>query len=338
MEPAMSTDLAKAARDYLRRILATPDLEIDNLTLASGGASRDTWIVDAIGRELVFRVDKDFSLLASTREVEYQAYRALANEGSVPVPTPIAIENNPAVLGQPFFVVERVAGDAWPAALLSPDYPGDREDIGRQAIETLGAIHRLDPVALGFDRFLPMPAVTDSWSAELDRWEAVLDTHLLGNRPVTRAAIRHLRRNPPPSAERTTIVHGDFRIGNFLFTDKEVTAILDWEMVHLGDPHEDLAWFCAQNWRARSDPSKMSGLLSRTAVFDTWGAASGLTVNEDAFQWWTLLTHVKAQGIWATADKAFATNRGDDVMYASFGYLQFDREERWMLEDMGVAP
>jgi aminoglycoside phosphotransferase (APT) family kinase protein len=346
METTLPSDFQTAVRQYLQGALDAPGLEITSLTLAPGGASRDTWLASVTyaepggvaRRELVLRVDKDLSLLPSSRPIEYEAYQALAKEGSVPIPAPVSIENDPAVIGQPFFVVERVAGDAWPAALLSDEFAGDREDIGRQAVEVLGHIHRLDPQQLGFDRFLPMPAPNTAWAQQLDHWEAVLDGHLLGSRPVTRAAIRYLRRTPPPAPKRITIVHGDFRIGNFLFTDKEVAAVLDWEMVHLGDPHEDLAWFCARNWRARRDPSRMSGLLTRTETLERWTAASGLTVNPDALDWWTIFTHVKAQGLWATADKAFATIRSDDVMYASFGYLQFDREERWMLEDMKVAP
>ena len=69
-----------------------------------------------------------------------------------------------------------------------------------------------------------------------------VDRNELEPQPIIRAAIRWLRANPPPPPERVSVVHGDYRVGNFLYTKEGIHGIVDWEMAHLGDPLEDLAW------------------------------------------------------------------------------------------------
>jgi len=137
---------------------------------------------------------------------------------------------------------EEIAGfESSPAAIGQPPYAERREQLGRRKWEILGRIAAADPAAIGLTGCMQAPAPEDCWRRELDYWEGVIDADELSPWPIARAAIRRLRRSPPPPAQKLSVVHGDFRTGNFLYDGQGgIHAILDWEMVHLGDPLEDL--------------------------------------------------------------------------------------------------
>src|SRR6201999_3457195 len=118
--------------------------------------------------------------------------------------------------------------------------------------------------------------VNDCWRHELDRWEKVIDEDEREPQPIARAAIRWLRKHPPPPAQKICVVHGDYRTGNFLHDNQgTIRAVLDWEMAHLGDPLEDLGWALDPLW-SHGDPSRPAGTLPRADAIALWEAASGL--------------------------------------------------------------
>ncbi len=105
---------------------------------------------------------------------------------------------------------------------------------------------------------------------ELARWEKVIDEDEREPQPIARAAIRWLKRNPPPPAQKISVVHGDYRTGNFLYdANGDIRAILDWEMAHLGDPLEDLGWALDPLW-AHGDPSRPAGTIARAEAIAIW--------------------------------------------------------------------
>ena len=195
--------------------------------------------------------------------VEFRAYQAFHGSG-VPVPAALWLEEEPRWLERPFFVMEEVrGGEASPQALLAPPYAAHLAKIGERKWTILGDIHRADPAALGLTDVLALPAADACWSRELDRWERVIDEDELEPQPIARAAIRWLRRRPPGPAQKLAVVHGDYRTGNFLVSPEgEILAVLDWEMTHLGDPLEDLAWSLNRTWCWARD-GKPGGLLPR---------------------------------------------------------------------------
>lgn len=332
---------------FLRRTVPAPEATVTAARRIVGGASRHTWSVDVtwgpsdtvtLPEGLIFRLDPPASLLASNRGTEYAMYRAISALGTIPVPRPLLIEDDEAALGMPFFVMERLEGVAWPPELLEPELEPAREGIVRRIYRILGSLATLDPVALGLDQLLTVPAPGDAWAVELERWERTLAAHDLGPMPITEALIRELRRHPPPPPASVGIVHGDYRIGNVLFTPQGVVGILDWEMAHLGDPHEDLAWSMARNWRSRTAPERIGAALTVEEALAEWERASGLDHDPEALRWWGLFCHVKAIAIWVTGAHEFATGRTDDLMLAFLGWLSCGAQERWMLDDLGVTP
>ncbi len=93
--------------------------------------------------------------------------------------------------------------------------------------------------------------------------------------PATEAGLRWLRLNAPPPPERAALVHGDFRLGNFIVSGEGLAAVIDWELCHVGDPAEDLAWMCVRSWRFGNDDRPAAGLGSREELLDSYEAAGG---------------------------------------------------------------
>lgn len=151
--------------------------------------------------------------------------------------------------------------------------------------------------------------------------------------PIVRAATRRLRRNPPPPAARISVVHGDYRSGNFLHDGNgKIIAVLDWEMVHLGDPLEDLAWCCDPLWN-HFDHSRVAGTIGEADAIAIWERESGLKVDPEALKWWKLFSAVKGQAIWTTAAKEFTVDNGNLALAIS-GFYPPRRHDRIMADSL----
>jgi aminoglycoside phosphotransferase (APT) family kinase protein len=234
------------------------------------------------------------------------------------VPEPLALETNGASLDRPFFIMEEIENCAV-ASILAPDpYGTHREKIGTQLFSLLGRIAAADPDAIGLSNL--EGARDNCWQHELKRWTHVLEEDEREPQPIAHAAIRWLARNPPPPAQKPAVVHGDFRTGNFLFdADGNIRGILDWEMAHLGDPLEDLAWALDPLW-SHGDPSRPAGTILREQAIDIWKQSSGLRVDPHAFAWWEIFASLKGLGIWTSAAREYAEGRNSDPVNAFSGW------------------
>jgi aminoglycoside phosphotransferase (APT) family kinase protein len=341
--PADERSLDDRLRRYLTRALDAPVVRVGPARRLLGGSTRDIWEVRAewgaserslTSRDLVIRLDPEASLLEGNRAVEYAMHQGFWTVPGVPIAEPLLNEDDPAHLGRPFFVMGKVAGTPSAATLLSPGYEAARPVIFGQVMEILATISAADYRELGLGRVLAGHPPAHSWRNELDHWEQVIRCHDTGPRPVTEMVIRHLKRNPPPPPERLSVVHGDYRIGNVLFSPGGVEAVLDWEMAHLGDPHEDLAWLLSRNYWPGRDAHPISGVLTRAEAVSLWEQASGLRADHDALWWWRLFTHVKATAIWMTGGHQVQTGQSSELKYA-LAHWSVDRQEMWMMEDLG---
>lgn len=276
---------------------------VSGLRRFHGGAARETYRFDADGEALVLRRDPPSSLIETDRRIEYAAIRSFHGT-AVPVPEPLFIETGDA-LGSPGFVMREVP-DVRAAGLLEADPYGEaRAEVGRDLFDTLGRIHaHADPV---LSDMLP----TQAAAARLDHWAATVDSDALGPEPIVRAGIRWLRRDPPPPAQRLAVVHGDYRSGNVLVdAGNRIRAIVDWEMVHLGDPLEDLAWACDPLWAHGTD--RPAATLPLADCIAAWEAASGLRCDPAAFRWWRVFAQVMGLAIWISAGREVASGRNGD--------------------------
>jgi len=261
---------------------------VSDLTRLSGGASRETWLFtldDGEGeRNLVLRRDPPGAPAQSDRSIEADVLRRAAEAG-VPVPT-VLWTAGADELGSPGFVMEHVAGETIARRILrEDDYAKARAVMAAQCGDILARIHAIPAEGLTLT-----PPDRKPTETVLEQYKGLLDS--LGEpHPAFELALRWLERRLPPS-ERVTIVHGDFRNGNFIVGEEGVRAVLDWELVHLGDPWEDLAWLCTRSWRF-GGPGEVGGFGEREDLYTAYATSSGIPVDRDAVQWWETMSNVK---------------------------------------------
>ena len=314
-------------------------VQVTDCVRIAGGASRATYRfalhasdLPAQSRALVLRLDPVSSLIETERQREFMALQAFHGT-DVPVPQPLWLESSPHALGAPFFIMQAIEqAEAGPLKLMAPPYAQHHAYMGEQTWSILGRIAAADPQALGLTQHMPAPDPADCWRHELDHWEAVLDADELEPQPVQRAAIRWMRRHPPPPPARLAVVHGDYRTGNLMIDAQgRLRAVLDWEMVHLGDPLEDLAWSLNRVWCFQRD-ERCGGLLPRAQAIARWEAASGLTVEAQALHWWEVLNCLKGQAIWLSAAREFQSGTVRDSMMALAAWMMCNSQDRATLE------
>jgi aminoglycoside phosphotransferase (APT) family kinase protein len=308
---------------------------ISGLKRFHGGSARQTYRFDASapsGRReaLVLRRDPPASLIETDRFTEFAALQAF-HGSAVPVPEPVACET--AAFGSPGFLMREVPG-GMAAGLLEPEPYGDHAAaFGQQLFTALGHIHRADPAAAG----LAPVAAADAARLRLDHWRRAFEADRFRPEPIVEAAFRWLARTPVPAAQRVSIVHGDFRSGNVLHDGAgRLLAVLDWEMVHAGDPLEDLAWACDPLWSHMS--GRPGGTLPFRDAVAAWEAASGLAFDAAAFRWWQVFAQAMGATIWISAAREIADGRSHDPVLAFAGTLPYRfhmatlsrlLEERW---------
>ena len=305
---------------------------VESVSRIPGGASRETWKCQAkVGgdsRGVIVRIDPETSLIDTDRATEYRAMEAAFKAG-LPAPEPLFLEHELSWLGRPFSVTTEVTG-----CQSSPDgIPTDhREALGQRKWRLLGQIARLDPLALGLGEVVAATRVETCALEQVDYWAKVITDDELHPNPVAEAAVRWLRRHPPPPAQKLSLVHGDYRTGNFLYTpDGDIKAILDWEMAHIGDPLEDLAWSMDPLW-SWPDPHLAGRLLPHREAIAVWEEASGLKAEPAALRWWQVFASVKGIGIWISSSEDFHNGASKDPILAMAGWLVGDRQEQVLVD------
>ncbi|KUI31038.1 acyl-CoA dehydrogenase [Mycobacterium sp. IS-1496] len=258
----------------LRPILG--EVTVENLTTLTGGASRTTWAFDAVSADsrspLILRTGPPDEVHAGM-ELEARAQQRAAAVGA-PVPHILTADNNPAALGNPYLICEAIGGETIVRRIYRSLDDTGRTRLLTQCAEALAAIHRADPRDVGLTE-------TD----EIAEWRERLDE--IGDTTATfEWAFRWLAAHrPPPTPHR--LVHGDFRMGNLIVDDTGLAAVLDWELVHVGEIYEDLAWFCIRAWRfGASERLGAGGLGSVEEFLSAYETASGETLDRSAFRWW----------------------------------------------------
>jgi aminoglycoside phosphotransferase (APT) family kinase protein len=222
-----------------------------------GGQSNPTFFVTLGEQRLVLRKQPVGELLPSAHAVdrEYRIMTALADM-DVPVPRTILFCEDRSVLGTPFYLMERLDGRVFGEYALPGVAPGERRLMYASFAETLARLHNIDPGAVGLADY---GKAGNYFQRQIARWTR--QWQLSRTRP--NADIERLVYWLPehiPGDEQTSIVHGDYRIGNVMFHPQEprVVAVLDWELSTLGHPLADLAHSCIA-WHAR--PEEYGGLL-----------------------------------------------------------------------------
>lgn len=253
-----------------------------------GGASRELWALTPEGAERpawVLRRDPLGEVPQTSRAQEHAVQRAAWAAG-VPVPRPIAEEPAGGRFGSAGMLMSWVDGESLPKRVQrSPELEQARDGLPRALGAALRALRTVDAEALGLGTPPPDPATAAlaTVTAELDATGDAL--------PALELVLRWLHLHRPPPV-RPSLVHGDFRLGNFLVGPDGLRAVVDWEFWHLGDPAEDLAWVSARPWRFGAADGDVGGLGPREELL----AGFGEEVGEERLRWWDVL----AQAQWAS--------------------------------------
>jgi aminoglycoside phosphotransferase (APT) family kinase protein len=261
--------------DLAVRLGALVGADVAGLERLSGGASRETWVFEADGRPLILQRQRPGAGAAAVSMASEVALLRGAAEGGVPVPAVVADATDGAALGAPAVVVERLEGETIARKLLRDDeYAGVRPKVAGECGAILAAIHQLPA-----DRFGELTQ-TDPIESMRTTLDSLGEPH-----PAFELALRWLDRHRP-EPRPPTVVHGDFRTGNLIVDADRVVAVLDWELAHLGDPLEDLGWFCVRAWRFGADDRPAGGFGSREELWAAYETAGGTPVDPDAARWW----------------------------------------------------
>ncbi|HEY3610753.1 MAG TPA: phosphotransferase, partial [Pseudonocardiaceae bacterium] len=255
------------------------EVKVDRLTRLTGGASRETWSFEVrtgkVRHNLVLRRDPPGAVRPGGMTREAAAIAAAARM-AVPVPRLVDAGTDPAVLGTPYLITEHVAGETIARKLLREDrYAAARTTMATDLGRTLARIHAIAYSTVpGLESYEP-----------LARLRADYDT--VGEPlPTIEIALHWLARHRPDPVPET-VVHGDFRTGNLIIAPDGLRAVLDWELVHRGDPREDLGWLCVKCWRFGS-PLPVGGFGSVDELLDGYAAVAGWRPDPRDVLWWQI--------------------------------------------------
>lgn len=318
---AAGTDAQRPTEEALAELLVAHgwhDPEVVVTGAASVGAQRSTLLIDiAVEGEVTPAVAQLSSgIIAAVPATVESAVIELAATAGVPAPRVLAATDSLSGTGQPAQVVSREAGLSIPRRVLRAVAElGTGPALAEECGSALAKLHGLDPSVAppGLDRLDD----DDPFGDYCDGLTATLDELPLPQ-PAIRLGVEWLRRNPPSRPQRPAIVHADFRTGNLLVENGRLSAVLDWELAHVGDPMEDLAYLCLRTWRFRNDGLPVGGFGPLDALRSGYEAGGG-TWRGDAFRWWMAArTAWWACGLCAQA-AAFSAGLTDSIVLAASG-------------------
>ncbi len=301
--------------EYLTEATGAP-VFVEKLVKFPAGFSWITYSASVTGfpnaREVILRIGPPYGLFAPySAMIEFDALSALEGAG-VPAPRVYFASDDPAILGAPFFFCEKVEGGTpLPWGSQGQALEGARrETLAADFIDALAALHVFDWRGSRIARLGVNVTLDNAAQLQLDDWQARYRRWALRSHPMAHRTLAWLREHAP-RAQRVSLVHGDYRLGNFLERDGRISAILDWELVHLGDPVEDLGWAFLPQYRGGTP--LVCGLASEADFLSRYEARSGLKVERDALKFYLVFSLLKLAFTHMAAARCFEDGRFNDL-------------------------
>jgi aminoglycoside phosphotransferase (APT) family kinase protein len=304
---------------FEERIDGSSSVVVERMYRLSAGFSNDTFGLDVCWREgdlterrsFVLRAGPEGPGLIEPYDVARQFRIMAALAGSpVPVPRMLWLEDDPAVLRRPFFVMEMLEGEQFEHPLptwLVEAGPDVHRRVCEQYVDALIHVHTLDHRSLALDELGSGAAFLVD---ELDRWTGALRAAQLREVPAFDALIEWLQLKVPTSSPGPTLVHGDTKWGNFMFQGDRLHAVLDWEMTSVGDPLVDVAYSLTY-WP--TGPGGLAGGLSAPEFIVRYEQGTGIEVPD--LTWYENFNVLKLTAIFVRAAMLFETRQRRDLRY-----------------------
>lgn len=265
--------MQEALLQFLARQWPDAEISVEEFAVIAGGYSRETFRFDAHVRRgnearrypMILRKNPPAAaaILDSDRGQEHRLLQRVRQHTDIPVAESYFVCDDPSLFGEPAMIIERASGYNQVSALFNGGPHEDQaEAVATHLCELVAKLHMTDPKLLNPDGELDDPRKVGIDPSTWDRYmETTYDYYIRGYDdlaftplPGWLDALLWMRRNKPrPLPVR--VVHGDFNPANFLYENGRVTALIDWENAHMGDPREDLGWL------------KHMDLLSNTNIF-----------------------------------------------------------------------
>ncbi len=297
-----SLDDTRAALERYLRARCGAGCEVRALRRMGGGASKEQFVFELAepghsARPCVLRMDPLEAAVLTSRQREQAVLEAM--QGVVPVPQPLWCDADGSELGRPALITSFVDGVTKPSRVVANISgmgtvfePTLREALAGPFLAHLVAIHGYDWRRLPAEIFqapLADPRQAARW--QVNWWSSVWRADRLEAIPLLALAERWMREHLP-AARELVLVHADYRTGNYLFDEGSgrITAILDWELAHVGDYHQDLAWIAIRSWsQVEGGRLYASGLLPVEELCERYAAATGRTVDARSFHFYQVL-------------------------------------------------
>ncbi len=235
--------------------------------------------------------------------LQYRIMEILSEKTDIPAPDMRGLEMDTSILGVPFYIMRKTEGriptdmppynmDGW---MMHETTLAQRENLWNAGIDSMAEFHKLDYRQLGLGFMEESDSAGTPLQQQLQYWRNYLDWAMEGRgHVICEHALQWLEANQPEN-EMTRLCWGDSRLGNLIFTQdcSSVAAMLDWEMAVLGNPVQDIAWYCYldSTFADGLGMPRLEGLPSYQASRNRWQEATGYAT--DDFEYYTVFAGMR---------------------------------------------
>jgi aminoglycoside phosphotransferase (APT) family kinase protein len=288
---------------------------LESFKRLSGGASQETWALAGGGQSAILRrAPGGTSMARSSAAIGLPAEAKLieaAGQAGVPVPKVLLVLAPEDGVGDGF-LMSRVLGETIARPILRNDeFAGARAALAAQCGEALADIH-----SISLDG-LPTELQMSDGLAQIAQYEEIYRGFDVP-RPVFELALQWLKANAPAPLD-AVLVHGDFRLGNLMIDENGLVAVLDWELAHLGDPREDIAWLCVNSWRFGQTHNRVGGFGQLDDLLAAYNGKAGTAFTTEDIDWWEMLGTLKWGIMCMIMYEAFRSGADPSVERAAIG-------------------
>ncbi|MCB1667386.1 MAG: phosphotransferase family protein [Porticoccaceae bacterium] len=266
---------------------------VSGLKRLTGGTSHETWAFDLHENNqsdvmpLVLRRDFSADVLDLELGTEFSLLQALYDDG-IPVPRPLYCVQTESPIETPFMISERLDGKDIRKEMAAN--PERAVSLGERLTDIQASVHAIDWKLLIAKTNLKLPENPAAY--QVDLWTKTLTDNLIEPEPMLSYAASWLECHLPHDVP-LAMIHGDFKANNLLFDSNGRIAVIDWELAHVGDPYEDLAFTLL--WTTRFDI--VGGMLSREAYLHCYEKTTGQKVDPERLFYWQVFAWVKLAAI-----------------------------------------